>query len=207
MRLQPAADNAREAGVQLSVLPGGADAFAMIEPDVNDGLGGLEPIAVGDSAYLVCNGGEFNLCRIEAVSSDTWFSLRVGPPPADTSALSALGDSVVAMVHELRRPQPAVPTVGCDRLTDVDALSGVGLAEPAVVDYLKIDNRAGLLVAAERYGATAWCSWTSAGSNGSVSVRAIPIEESRLAADPTGDAPSTLPLEPVADVGASRRRG
>lgn len=200
-RLEPTAGDARGAGVQLKVLPGGAAYFAQIEPDGNDGLGGLEPVAIGDAAYLVCNDGEANSCRIEATSGDAWFSLRVGPRPTDTAATTALAESVAAIVRELPPSPPAADIATCEELTDVDALAGVGLPDPVTDDYLDLSRGGSAYLAAERHGSTAFCSWTSNGGGGSISLRAVPLEESPAPTDPTGGAQSSLPLEPISGLG------
>jgi hypothetical protein len=207
VRRQADAGDSRAAGIRLSVLPGGADAFAMIEPDVNDGLGGFESIAVGDAGYVVCNDGESDSCRIEATSGGTWFSLSVSPRPADTAALSTLANTVAAMVGDLSQPHPAVDPVGCDELTDVDALRATALPVPVTDDYLTLDERASLPLAAERHGTIAFCAWTSAGSSGGVSVHAIPIGEAVPASGPTGGAQSSIPLEPLAGFGQNAVSG
>ena len=199
-RLRVGHPDQQPAGVQLSVLPGSSAAFGIVEPDTNDNLGGFQPVAVGDEGYVVCNGGESNSCRIDALSGETWFSIRVTPRPADTSRLTKFAQATAVLVRDALPASTSTTAVGCDALIDADALGALGLTNPTTDDNLALDHHAYIGVAAERDASIAGCSWTAPDSSRIVSVQAVP---SGKTTEPTGAARSGLPLQPIAGSGES----
>jgi hypothetical protein len=202
-RFQPDRTDPGPAGVLLAVLPNSADAFALVQPDVLHGPHGLAPADVGDNGYIACHvGGGGFLCKLDAVSGGTWFSMRVFPNPVDTGPMIALGKTIAAQVAGAHPVGPATTPVNCDSLTDPDALAALKLhaTDLATIDDLELDNNSRIALAALRQRALAQCSWISPAVYGRVTMLAIPRD---LQADTsaTGNAQPNAALQPLDGLG------
>jgi hypothetical protein len=191
--------------VRLSILPGAAEEFSLVVPDVNDGHRAFEPAAVGDIGYVACHGGEGQGCRVEALTGQNWLSLSVAPAFDDPSMALDLARSLVERVKGMPAGEKKPPAVDCDSLLTPESLQNAGIAD--ATQYLSdiLGHRDSIWIAASHRAGYRSCSWTPAdpGEPGIVSVSALSVADNDSAPSPTGGATSSVPFEPVLGLGES----
>jgi hypothetical protein len=191
--------------VRISILPGAAEEFSLVVPDVNDGLTAFEPAAVGDTGYVACHGGEGQGCRVEALTGQNWLSLSVSPDFDDPATALDLATSLVERVKGMPTGEKKPPAVNCDSLLTVESLQNAGIADATQYTTDALGHRDSIWIAALHRAGYRSCGWTPADSSepGIVSVSALSLAESPSAASPTGGATSSVPFEPVLGLGDS----
>lgn len=186
--------------VFVTVLPGGAAEFGLIEPDVNDGLGNMAPAQLGDQAFSACRDGEWQGCRAEVLTGTTWLSISVSTPDLEPAVFEEYATGVVESLGALKFDQPVGPArPECEALVSPHDLSGPGaLVDATGGDLLTLDERASQTMATEIRGGLVECAWsgTAAGFSG-VSLTVMPNAIGQFSYVPPAGLPSPIALEPV----------
>jgi hypothetical protein len=191
--------------VRISILPGAAEEFSLVVPDVNDGLAAFEPAAIGDIGFVACHSGEGQGCRVEALTGHNWLSLSVSPNYDDPSTALDLATSLVERVKGMPAGEEKPPAVNCDSLLTAESLQNAGIADATQYTTDILGHRDSIWIAASHRAGYRSCGWTPADSSepGIVSVSALSLADSASTASPTGGATSSVPFEPVLGLGDS----
>jgi len=193
--------------VSVRVLPNAAGRFSADEPDSDDGLHGLHPVDLGDTAFVACHPPEHDSCRAEILVGSTWVTATVSPQPTEGSFV-AFARTVVTAV----RAADGVPTttprplVGCDALLGpADLADAVGIDHATSTDYgTQESGVGGIWSAAVRQAGLLRCGWSSsapgAPSSG-VLVNVLPGAAAAWEASPPNQANSSIRFEPLTGLG------
>ncbi|MEB0305753.1 hypothetical protein QN345_10605 [Cryobacterium sp. 10I1] len=193
--------------VSVRVLPNAVEGFTASEPDSDDGLRGLHPVDLGDTAYVACHPPDHDSCRAEILVGTTWVNATVSPQPTEESFVT-FARTVVAAV-QTADAVPATtppPRVGCDALlAAADLADAVGMADSRSTDYgVPGPYTSGVQPIAESRAGLLHCGWLSgdAGAlSGGVSVTVLPGAASVWHASPPNKANSSIRFEAVSGLG------
>jgi hypothetical protein len=193
--------------VSVRVLRNAADEFTAGEPDSDDGLRGLHPVDLGDTAFVACHPPEHDSCRAEILVGTTWVNATVSPQPTEESFV-AFARSVVEAVRTTG-PAPATTAprlVGCDAL-----LAPADLADAVAIDHARPTDYGapgpgdiGIRPAAQRAAGLLRCSWSSSdsgASSGGVLLNILPGAAAAWRATPPNQANSSIRFEAVTGLG------
>jgi len=193
--------------VDVRVLRNAGDEFTAGEPDSDDGLRGLHPVDLGDTAYVACHPPEHDSCRAEILVGTTWVNATVSPQPTEESFV-AFARTVVAAVEAAGSAQAttAPRLVGCDALlAPADLADAVAIDAARPTDYGSPDwGEIGVWPAAQRGAGLLSCGWSSSGSgatSGGVLVNILPGAAAVWNATPPNSANSSIHFEAVTGLG------
>ncbi|MEP6479287.1 MAG: hypothetical protein ABJB03_07850 [Rhodoglobus sp.] len=193
--------------VTVRLLPNSAEEFALIEPDIDDGLSGLAPVAVGDTAFVACHPPEHDSCRVEMLVGTTWVEASVTPRPQDEAFL-AFARALALAVQSAAPITPAASPkeVSCDTLLDPSDLSdAVGIANSESTDYGSFPSReAGIGTVADRRAGLIRCGWLSSdpgGPSNDVLATILPNSHAAWAAALPDKVNSSTDFAPVTGLG------
>ncbi|MDY7544165.1 MULTISPECIES: hypothetical protein [unclassified Cryobacterium] len=197
--------------VSVRVLRNAADEFTAGEPDSDDGLRGLHPVDLGDTAYVACHPPEHDSCRAEILVGTTWVNATVSPQPTEESFVTFARTVVAAVRTADAVPAAAVPRrVDCDTLLDsTDLANAVDMTHATSTDYGTSESgRMGTRGAAERLAGLVTCGWTSSDtssgagvSSGGVLVDVLPGARATWQATPPNEAKSSIRFEEATGLG------
>jgi hypothetical protein len=193
--------------VSVRVLPNAAAEFTASEPDTDDGLRGLHPVDLGDTAYVACHPPEHDSCRAEILVGTTWVNASVSPQPTEESFVVFARTVVAAVEAAGSAPGTTAPRlVGCDELlAPADLADAVAIESARPTDYGSPDWGAiGVWPAAQRAAGLLRCGWSSSGSgapSGGVLVNVLPGAAAAWQATPPNQANSSIRFEAVTGLG------
>ncbi|TFB90491.1 hypothetical protein E3O44_02475 [Cryobacterium algoricola] len=193
--------------VSVRVLPNAAAEFTASEPDTDDGLRGLHPADLGDTAYVACHPPEHDSCRAEILVGTTWVNASVSPQPTEESFM-AFARTVVAAVQAADAVPAATPLkrVGCDALlAPADLTDAVGMPDSQSTDYeVPGTYTSGIHPVAESRSGLLHCGWSSTDTgalSGGVLVTVLPGAASVWRASPPNRANSSIRFDALTGLG------
>ncbi|TFC22756.1 hypothetical protein [Cryobacterium glucosi] len=193
--------------VSVRVLRNAADEFTAGEPDSDDGLRGLHPVELGDTAYVACHPPEHDSCRAEILVGTTWVNATVSPQPTEESFVAFAGTVVAAVRSAGSAPVTTAPVlVGCDALlTTADLADAVAIVHANPTDYGAAGSGdIGIRPAAQRTAGLVRCGWSSSdsgASSGGALLNILPAASAVWRATPPNQANSSIRFEAVSGLG------